>query len=59
MCISEDPAPSVHLPLGKLEGYIKETITGKKVLAFEGVPYAQPPVGHHRFKVNFILTEVW
>lgn len=52
-CISEDPAPSVHLLLGKLEGYIKETITGKKILSFEGVPYAQPPVGQHRFKVNY------
>lgn len=34
-----------------MEGFTKETVTGKKIQAFEGVPYARPPVGEHRFKV--------
>lgn len=52
MCLSKDLATVVKLPLGLVEGYIKETLTGRKLVAFEGVPYAQPPVGEFRFKVN-------
>ncbi|KAJ8933690.1 hypothetical protein NQ318_008408 [Aromia moschata] len=42
--------PVVELPLGKIEGAIKKSISGRNFLSFEGVPYGQPPVGKNRFE---------
>ncbi|XP_022913129.1 venom carboxylesterase-6-like [Onthophagus taurus] len=35
---------------GKIEGYKTQTITGKDFYAFEGIPYAEPPIGENRFE---------
>ncbi|KAJ8963016.1 hypothetical protein NQ317_005499 [Molorchus minor] len=40
---NDNTSPRVTIPLGQLEGSIKETIRGRKIYAFEGIPYAQPP----------------
>lgn len=47
--------PFVTIPLGKIEGYLTKTVNGKEYIAFEGVPYAKPPVGARRFSVRFNL----
>lgn len=40
----------VNLTQGILRGYYDKTINGKTILAFEGIPYAEPPVGDLRFQ---------
>lgn len=41
----------VKLPqLGHLEGYYEESLNGNVYFAFEGVPYARPPIGKYRFE---------
>ncbi|XP_057659861.1 venom carboxylesterase-6-like [Diorhabda carinulata] len=40
----------VKLPLGTIEGYVGKTVKGREYNAFEGVPYAAPPVGDLRFQ---------
>lgn len=47
---TESTPPIVKLPLGTVEGYIGKTIKGREYSAFEGVPYAAPPVGDLRFQ---------
>ncbi|XP_046587081.1 esterase E4-like [Neodiprion lecontei] len=41
--------PEVTIPQGTLRGKIMTTTHGRKVSAFLGIPYAQPPVGNKRF----------
>jgi len=36
---------------GKLRGYWMKVVGGRKIRAFEGIPYSEPPVGHFRFNV--------
>lgn len=36
----------------KLVGRYMRSYSGRSIKAFIGVPYAKPPVGHLRFKVN-------
>lgn len=41
---------------GWIKGRYQTTILGNKTyIAFKGVPYAIPPIGHLRFKVRFLL----
>jgi len=37
---------------GALEGYFGATMGGRKIYTFEGIPYAEPPVGYYRWKVS-------
>lgn len=50
-------APRVTLSLGEVEGFTAETVSGRTYYAFEGVPYARPPVGKYRFKVKLKQVE--
>lgn len=45
-----EKAPEVVTPLGKVRGYYK--ISDKIISAFEGIPFAKPPIGDLRFKVR-------
>lgn len=49
---SDETAPRVKTPLGALKGYYKITQNGRKYEAYEGIPYALPPIGKLRFKVR-------
>lgn len=44
--------PTVKLGLGVLQGNIMTTRKGLEHYAFRGIPYAEPPVGKLRFKVE-------
>ncbi|KAB0795801.1 hypothetical protein PPYR_09862 [Photinus pyralis] len=46
----EPPAPVVHTSLGNIRGYHTFSLEGRRFSAFEGIPYAQPPIGHLRFE---------
>ncbi|KAF6204227.1 hypothetical protein GE061_002567 [Apolygus lucorum] len=50
--------PVVTTSLGTLKGLTLQTITGRDFNAFQGVPYAKPPVGKHRFKQS-IPSDPW
>ncbi|XP_015121789.1 venom carboxylesterase-6 [Diachasma alloeum] len=42
--------PRMTTPLGGVRGFYKYSQNGRKFMAFEGIPYAQPPVGELRFR---------
>lgn len=44
--------PKVKTPLGGIKGYYKVSQYGRLYAAYEGVPYARPPVGKLRFEVT-------
>ncbi|XP_018562232.1 venom carboxylesterase-6-like [Anoplophora glabripennis] len=48
-CTSQDDLPEIDTPLGRVRGYWK-TLEGITYAAFEGIPYAKPPVGDLRFE---------
>lgn len=39
-------------PSGKVLGHIRKSVGGRNFYAYEGIPYAQPPVGLNRFAVS-------
>ncbi|GLV38035.1 uncharacterized protein CBL_07833 [Carabus blaptoides fortunei] len=45
-----DDRPLVDTANGRIQGTFKTSRKGRQYLAFEGIPYAQPPVGELRFK---------
>ncbi|KAK9745227.1 Carboxylesterase family [Popillia japonica] len=42
--------PIVTTPLGIIEGYWTKTVNNRTYAAFDGIPYAVPPVGKYRFE---------
>lgn len=44
----------LHLKQGKIIGRYLKSREGRVFKSFQGIPYAKPPVGDLRFKVNFI-----
>ncbi|XP_011157167.1 venom carboxylesterase-6 [Solenopsis invicta] len=46
----DEIAPRVKTSLGGLKGYYKISHNGRKYEAYEGIPYALPPIGKLRFK---------
>jgi hypothetical protein len=49
--------PIVNLEhLGSVEGYYMRVISGRQIYAFEGIPYAEPPTGELRFRVQARLS---
>ncbi|KAB0800467.1 hypothetical protein PPYR_06207 [Photinus pyralis] len=45
-----DDLPLVQTSLGKIRGFHKSSFGGRIFSAFEGIPYAKPPVGALRFE---------
>lgn len=54
---STNNSPIVKVHLGTIKGYYKESYEGKKYEAYEGIPYAKPPVGNRRFQVFLIIDD--
>lgn len=50
--------PQVRVPQGRLEGYWKESLNGRQFAAFEGIPYAKPPLRIYRFEAP-IPAKAW
>lgn len=44
--------PIVNTNLGKVQGQYAMTRGGRQIATFLGMPYAKPPIGTLRFKVN-------
>jgi carboxylesterase type B len=51
-------APTVHVQQGTLTGTYLTSRFGRKFAAFQGIPYAQPPIGDLRFKVRVIYFKI-
>lgn len=45
-------APETQIAQGILRGQYLETSSNRKISAFTGIPYAEPPVGNLRFEVR-------
>lgn len=58
LCISNISAcfgnanPRVETPLGWVEGEFGTALLGRTYCSFEGIPYAEPPIGELRFEVR-------
>lgn len=48
-----DDAPLVNTPLGDIAGSWRKSFDGRRFAAFEGIPYAKPPIGELRFEVRY------
>jgi len=44
--------PVVTTKIGNVHGYTMKTIGGREIYAFEGIPFAEPPIGNLRFRVS-------
>lgn len=49
-----EDAPRVKTPLGPIKGYYKISGNGRQYEAYEGIPYALPPIGKFRFRVKSV-----
>jgi hypothetical protein len=49
--VPHQEGPLVHVEQGALRGTYLISAGGRKFAAFQGIPYARPPTGKHRFKV--------
>lgn len=45
--------PRVQTNLGDVEGFMLRVVSGRYVYAFEGIGYAEPPIGDNRFRVSY------
>ena len=43
-------APIVYAPVGGLKGIVLKSKYGRNIFAYTGIPYAEAPLGHLRFK---------
>ncbi|KAF4523783.1 hypothetical protein B566_EDAN009015 [Ephemera danica] len=51
MVWAQDPPPTVHIPnIGTIEGSTKTSRDGRRINSFQGIPYAEPPIGDFRFQ---------
>ena len=48
---SPQQGPLVYVEQGALRGTYLNSAGGRIFAAFQGIPYARPPTGKHRFKV--------
>lgn len=57
--VNGEDYPKLKTPLGGISGYYKKSENGRLYEAYEGVPYAIPPIGKLRFKVSlFFFNEM-
>ncbi|XP_031345675.1 venom carboxylesterase-6-like isoform X2 [Photinus pyralis] len=47
---SKNYSTSVSIKQGTLEGSVRKTWGGRTIFAFQGIPYAEPPIGNRRFQ---------
>lgn len=52
----DDEGPLVQIEQGTLRGLQGVSVREKEFLAFLGIPYAKPPVGELRFKVQYVVS---
>lgn len=50
--VLSESAPSTMTKLGKFTGRYKTSYEGNKYEAYEGIPYALPPLADRRFEVS-------
>lgn len=48
----ENDRVNVHVHEGELIGIVEKSVYGHNYISFRGIPYAKPPIGELRFKVN-------
>jgi len=53
VCTLSENGAQVQVKEGRLQGKWMRARNGREFLAFYGVPYAKPPIGHLRFMVNY------
>jgi carboxylesterase type B len=46
----------ISIEQGELQGTTLTSRNGRTFAAFQGIPYAEPPVGNLRFKVRFKVS---
>jgi Carboxylesterase family len=51
--------PKVTIAQGTLVGKTMPSRQGNKIFAFQGIPYAAPPVGQLRFMVGFCFFVIY
>lgn len=58
--MSSDPNEPVlvHTKSGPVRGLRNTTIDRLGYISFQGIPYAQPPIGELRFKVSYIALKI-
>lgn len=52
--IAIDPNPTVNTNYGLVQGLLTVSLLGEVYQSFQGIPYAKPPLGELRFKVNVL-----
>lgn len=50
-------APEVEITQGRLRGKHRVTRSNRTFSAFEGIPFAKPPIGELRFKVGYTISQ--
>ena len=58
LCHAEAKTVVVKTGLGSVKGNSDQTIHGRRLNAFKGLPYAKPPIGELRFKVTINLMYI-
>lgn len=51
--------PEVTLGQGIVRGLYTKTFSNRQIASFEGIPYAKPPLGKHRFKVKIFNYSIY
>ena len=50
--VSLPPAPTLELTEGNVTGRVYTMPDGRPFYAYQGIPFAEPPIGDNRFKVR-------